>query len=138
MVLFLAASDNILLIDARKKIQQNFSIPTEIRYDFKNFPLLNSKKSSNSKLQSETQSAFPQTNNRYSIFNSSNIIEDSTDFTSNNKSRILTLLSVIIVGSKNSLTLRLRFFPTADLPRVSMSVHVQELIGQLYKSSLFF
>jgi len=43
MVLSLGATENIPLVEARRKIHQNNSPSSVIRYDFANFPLLNSK-----------------------------------------------------------------------------------------------
>jgi len=44
MVLFLAATENIPPIDARRKIQQGTLTPAKLKYDFRNFPFLNTKK----------------------------------------------------------------------------------------------
>jgi len=46
MVLSLAASENIPLIEAKRKILQSTSIPRDITYDYVNFPMLNSPRSS--------------------------------------------------------------------------------------------
>jgi len=45
MILSLAASENIPLIEAKRKILQSTTYPRDIRYDYNNFPLLNSTKS---------------------------------------------------------------------------------------------
>jgi len=44
MILSLAASENIPLIEAKRKILQSTVIPRDITYDYSNFPLLNSNK----------------------------------------------------------------------------------------------
>jgi len=46
MILSLAASENISLIEAKRKVLQSTTNPKDIIYDYNNFPLLNSTKSS--------------------------------------------------------------------------------------------
>jgi len=46
MILSLAASENIPLIEAKRKILQSTTNPRDIMYDYNNFPLLNSTRSS--------------------------------------------------------------------------------------------
>jgi len=52
MILSLAASENIPLIEAKRKIIQSTTAPKDMTYDFNNFPLLNSSKSNNSNINS--------------------------------------------------------------------------------------
>jgi len=48
MILSLAASENILLIEAKRKVLQSTTVPKDIVYDYNNFPLLNTSKSAHS------------------------------------------------------------------------------------------
>jgi len=57
----------------------------DIMYDFRNFPLLNPKKSrNNNKTRSEVHSIYPHVNDRYSTLSSFNITEDLTEDISSN------------------------------------------------------
>jgi len=41
MILSLAASENIPLVEAKHKILQNTTVPKDMMYDYTNFPLFN-------------------------------------------------------------------------------------------------
>jgi len=74
MILSLAASENIPLVEARRKILQDTTAPKDIVFDY-NFPLLNTSKTNNdnnSSYYSYNQSSNILHNNRFAVFNSSN------------------------------------------------------------------
>jgi len=91
MILSLATSENIPLIEARRKIQQSIFAPADIRYDFRNFFLLNSKRSSNDNSRnnhSDIQSVYLQFKNRFSVLSSSNTTEGTIEGISSNLTKI--------------------------------------------------
>jgi len=63
MILSLAASENIPLIEAKRKVLQSTTSPRDIMYDYNNFPLLNSTKSS---YNSNNYNTSPQSSRIYS------------------------------------------------------------------------
>jgi len=72
-VISLAATENIPLVEARRKITQNNYPPSDPRYDFVNFPTLNTKVSKHSSYQNATSySTSPsiQTSNQFSVLDS--------------------------------------------------------------------
>jgi len=80
MVLFFVASENIPFIDARRKILQGTSVPKDIIYDFNNFPMLNSRKSSNDNNNSYYSDNQPtHLHHRFTVLNSSNTNDETTE-----------------------------------------------------------
>jgi len=74
MILSLAASENIPLIEAKRKIIQGTTVPKDMTFDFNNFPLLNSSKTNNNRSDNQTSNILSY--NRFSVLNSSNNIEN--------------------------------------------------------------
>jgi len=87
MILSLAASENIPLIEAKRKILQNTTTPKDIVYDYNNFPLLNSNKTfkdsnhNNSNLQylQNHSPNIPQYN-RFSVLNTLGYSDDTPEY----------------------------------------------------------
>jgi len=85
MILSLAASENIPLIEAKRKILQSTTYPRDIRYDYNNFPLLNSSKSShNSNNNSPPHNLLSHTpnvpqHNRFSVLDTINCSSNSSE-----------------------------------------------------------
>jgi len=74
MVLSLAASENIPLVDARRKIHLNNASSSDPRYDFVNFPLLSNKHSARNSFKNATGNSHSvplQVNNHFSVLSSS-------------------------------------------------------------------
>jgi len=79
MVLSLAATENIPLVEAKRKILQGTTAPKDMVYDYNNFPLLNisnQNRSSNNNYHSHNQAFNIPQFNRFSAFNLLNNSED--------------------------------------------------------------
>jgi len=75
MILSLAASENIPLVETKRKILQSITIPKNMVYDYNNFPLLNSSRiahDSSSNYNSHNQFSNISQYNRFSVLNASN------------------------------------------------------------------
>jgi len=76
MVIALSATENIPFVEARRRIQQGISsVPADPRYDFVNYPPLNSRNSQHDSYKSITSnnlSNFTYSNNRFAILGSVN------------------------------------------------------------------
>jgi len=75
MVLSLAATENIPIIEAKRKILQNTTVPKDITFDYNNFPILhssNSAHSSNSSYNLHSYDSNISHNNRFSVLSLSN------------------------------------------------------------------
>jgi len=94
LILSLAATENIPLIDARRKILQNTIAPKDINYDFINFPLLNSDRTSSS-INNHNHNH----NNNYNISN-----HNLHNLSLNNRYSLLNSLSNSEYASKNTLS----------------------------------
>jgi len=82
MILSLAASENIPIIEAKRKILQNSITPKDTIFDFNNFPLLNPSKSvhnSNNNYNSHTYDSNTSQHNRFSVLNALNQSEATTE-----------------------------------------------------------
>jgi len=85
MILSLAASENIPLIEAKRKILQGTTVPKDIVYDYNNFPFLNTSKSNNSNnnsYHSQNQTSNIPQYNRFSVLNTFNNSEDMPESSS--------------------------------------------------------
>jgi len=80
MILSLAASENIPLIEAKRKVLQGTTVPKNIVYDYNNFPLLNTNKSNssnNNSYHSHNQTFNIPQYNRFSVLNTFNNSDDT-------------------------------------------------------------
>jgi len=81
-ILALAASENIPIVEAKRKILQHHPVPKDIIYDYNNFPLLNSNRTSphdNCEPTSNFNSASYPQNNRFSYLNALNQPDNASD-----------------------------------------------------------
>jgi len=81
-ILALAASENIPIVEAKRKILQNYSAPKEIIYDYNNFPLLKPSRTSsydNHEPISNSHSAISPQHNRFSFLNALNQSDNLSD-----------------------------------------------------------